>query len=173
MDLRCNLEVKARLRDARETRKRIQRYATQRVGVQQQTDTYFHCRQGRLKLREIRGQAAQLIWYQRADVANPKTSRYLLAEITDPETVRAALSGALGVRQTIRKRREIFLYRYVRIHLDQVESLGDFLELEAVLDASGDLDAAERLVADLLERSGVTPEDLLQSSYGDMLAEGQ
>ena len=169
MDIRRNLEIKARLLDYGAARRQIQQIATERIGHQVQTDTYFHCRQGRLKLREITGRQAQLIWYDRPDTAEPKASRYHLAEIHDPETVKAALGAGVGVRCTVKKRREIFLYRHVRIHLDQVYQLGDFLELEAVMQPDMVLDDAERLLADLMEQIGIGPDQLLQSSYGEML----
>lgn len=169
MDLRRNLEIKARLVDRGAARRHIQQLAAERLGQQVQTDTYFHCRSGRLKLREITGRHAQLIWYDRPNLAQAKTSRYHLADVNDPETVKAALAAALGVRCTIKKRREIFLHRYVRIHLDQVYQLGDFIELEAVMQPDTSLDEAERLLQDLIEQIGIDSEQLLRTSYGEML----
>ena len=84
------------------------------------------CRHGRLKLREIVGHSAQLIWYERPDSKEPKTSRYHLAEVGDADVVKAALGAGLGVRCVIKKRREIYLYCNVRIHLDRVDDLGEF-----------------------------------------------
>lgn len=170
MEVRHNLEIKARVSAWGATRRAVQHLATRRVGMQIQTDTYFHCRHGRLKLREIVGRPAQLIWYERPDTSEPKTSRYYLIEIGDPETLRAALSAALGVRGAVKKRREIYLYRNVRIHLDHVEGLGEFLELEAVVEPQGCWDEADRLLADLMERLEIDPAALLQSSYSDLLA---
>jgi predicted adenylyl cyclase CyaB len=173
MDVRRNLEIKARISDRGAARRLIQQIATQRVGQQKQVDTYFHCRHGRLKLREITGQAAQLIWYDRPDTADPKLSRYHLTEVTDAETVKAALAAALGVRCAVKKRREVFLYRYVRIHLDQVEGLGDFIELEAVLEADANMDDAERVVKDLMDHLQVDRAHLLPASYGELLDAAQ
>ena len=53
MEAACNIELKARLRNLPAARQIAQRLATNYLGVQQQTDTYFHCTQARLKLREI------------------------------------------------------------------------------------------------------------------------
>jgi adenylate cyclase, class 2 len=169
MELRHNLEIKARLTNWDSTRRLVQQLATERLGQQIQTDTYFFCRQGRLKLREILGRPAQLIWYERPDTFDPKTSRYHLVEVGDSETMRDLLAAAWGVRVVVKKRREIFLFRQVRIHLDHVEHLGDFLELEAVVAQGGSWDEAERLVQDLMERLKISPSLLLQSSYGEML----
>jgi predicted adenylyl cyclase CyaB len=122
-----------------------------------------------LKLREITGRSAQLIWYDRPDSADPKTSRYHIADVNDPELVKAALAAGLGIRCIIKKRREIFLYRYVRIHLDQVYQLGDFIELEAVMQPDTSLDEAERLLRDLIEQIGIDAQQLIESSYCDLL----
>jgi adenylate cyclase, class 2 len=169
MQLRHNLEIKVRLDNRDATRRLVQQLATQRVGQQLQTDTYFFCRQGRLKLREILGSPSQLIWYERPDTQEPKTSRYQLVEMADSETLRDLLAAAWGIRAVVKKRREIYLYRYVRIHLDHVEQLGDFLELEAVIADDGNWDEAERLVLDLMDKLGILPDRLLAVSYGEML----
>jgi predicted adenylyl cyclase CyaB len=169
MDVRRNLEIKARLSDRGVARRQVQQISTDRIGQQVQTDTYFHCRSGRLKLREITGRSAQLIWYDRPDSTDPKTSRYHLADVNDPETVKAALAAGLGVKCIVKKRREIFLYRYVRIHLDQVYQLGDFIELEAVMQPDTSFDEAERLLRDLIEQVGIDLQQLVESSYCDLL----
>jgi adenylate cyclase, class 2 len=168
--MRRNLEIKASIPDRSAARRLIQLVATRRQGLLRQTDTYFHSRSGRLKLREITGHPAQLIWYDRPDQAEPKTSRYLLSEIGDPEVVKAALAAALGVRCVVKKSRELFLYRFVRIHLDQVDGLGDFVELEAVMEPEMSLDEAERILDDLMQRLDLQPAQLQRQSYGEMLA---
>jgi len=143
--------------------------ATNRPGTQQQVDTYFHCRDGRLKLREIDALPALLVWYVRDDQKGPKPSDYFLVPVSNPQTLKQALTAALGVRGVVRKRREIFLYHNVRIHLDEVAGLGSFLEFEAVLGPQVD-DAAGRVQLDeLLERFAVDPADLLSGSYADMI----
>ena len=123
-----NIELKARLVDLDTARKVAGVISTKRLGPQHQIDTYFHCSHGRLKLRQIDGLRAELIWYNRADEADPKPSDYQLVPLSNPETLKAALAGALGVRAVVEKRREIFLYHAVRIHLDDVVGLGHFLE---------------------------------------------
>ncbi|MGK3856667.1 class IV adenylate cyclase, partial [Enterococcus faecium] len=82
---------------------------------------------GRLKLREIDGQAAVLIWYDRPDHDAARLSKYHLVPVADPAALKAALTDALGVRGEVRKRREIYLWHNVRIHLDEVAGLGSFL----------------------------------------------
>jgi predicted adenylyl cyclase CyaB len=164
-----NIEIKARLADLDSARRIAAASATGRLGIQEHVDTYFHCPNGRLKLRQIDGLSAQLVWYARPDQQGPKASDYVLVPVANPETLKAALSAGLGVRGVVRKRREVFLWDNVRIHLDEVEGLGSFLEFEAVLGPRVD-DAAGRAQLDqLVQEFAVDPADLLSGSYGDML----
>jgi adenylate cyclase, class 2 len=164
-----NIELKARLNDLAAAREIAQRAATDYVGVQEQTDTYFHCGRGRLKLREIEGLAAHLIGYNRPDELQASASDYLLVPVDRPEEFKALLASVCGVRVVVRKRREIFMVCNVRVHLDQVEGLGAFLEFEAVLSPEAD-EAPSRKVLDYLrEQFGVTDDALLAGSYSEML----
>lgn len=164
-----NIEIKARLADLATARRVAQSIATSRLGVQEQTDTYFHCRQGRLKLREIAGQAAQLVAYSRPDQLGPKTSEYILTPVPEPELLKQSLTATLGVRGVVRKRREIYLYHNVRIHLDEVAGRGEFLEFEAVLSPEMTEADGRSQVAELLRVFAIEQTDLLTGSYGDAL----
>ncbi len=165
-----NIELKARLADPQNARQIAAAVATKRLGVQEQVDTYFHCPNGRLKLRQIDGLSAQLVWYARPDQQGPKASDYRLVPVANPETLKAALAAALGVRTVVRKRREVFLWHNVRIHLDEVEGLGSFLEFEAVLGPHVDDAAGQAQLAELVAKFAIAPGDLLPDSYGDMTA---
>jgi predicted adenylyl cyclase CyaB len=166
-----NFELKARVASLAETRARAAALATEHPGIQLQTDTYFHCRQGRLKLREIEGRRAELIWYARDDQADAKQSDYRLVPVADPAALREALAAAWGVRVVVRKRREIFLHHNVRIHLDDVQGLGTFCELEAVVGGPVDDLRARAQVAELSALLGLAATDLLEGSYADLLGE--
>src|SRR5262245_22664322 len=99
--LRHNLELKARCSDLAVAAQRAQEFGARCTGSERQTDTYFHVPHGRLKLREIEGRPAVLIWYDRADEASSKSSHYYLVPIPDPGQLKAALTVALGVRGVI------------------------------------------------------------------------
>lgn len=165
-----NIELKARLADWDAARKTAAAIAAKRLGVQHQVDTYFFCRQGRLKLRQIDALTAQLVWYRRPDQEGPKPSDYQLVPVANPETLKAALAAALGISAVVEKRREIFLVENVRIHLDEVVGLGRFLEFEAVLGPQCDEHAGQAQVERLARQFGITPADLLPGSYAEMLA---
>lgn len=166
-----NIELKARLASLDDARETAQRLATERLPDQHQVDTYFRCNQGRLKLREINGERAELIWYDRPDQTEPKASRYCLVPVEDPAAVKQSLVAALGVRQVVDKHREIHLYHNVRIHLDRVADLGDFLEFEAVLGPDVNADKGHSQVRHLREQFGIADDDLKTGSYADIAAE--
>jgi adenylate cyclase len=163
-----NIEIKARLDDLPAARRVAETLATQRVDVQEQTDTYFRCANGRLKLRQISGQISQLIWYVRPSDPQPKASEYHLTPVPKPETLMAALRTAMGIVNVVRKRREIYLWRNVRIHLDDVEGLGQFLEFEAVLSPEIDEAAGRAELQGLMAEFDIQPKNLLAGSYIDM-----
>jgi adenylate cyclase class 2 len=166
-----NLELKARLNDLEAAREIARAVATDYMSPQEQTDTYFHCPRGRLKLREIEGLATQLIWYDRPDETEASPSDYLLVPVDRPEDLKPLLAAACGVRVVVKKHREIFMLHNVRIHLDQVEGLGAFLEFEAVLSPEADETNSRKILDFLREQFGVTDETLLPGSYSEMLEE--
>ncbi len=164
---RRNIELKARLRDPATAQSIAERLTSGHGELQIQTDTYFHCREGRLKIRQIDGRPGQLIWYARADRPEARASDYRLIELADAEAMITALQAALGVRGVVRKRRQIYLYHNVRIHLDDVAGSGSFLEFEAVITSPAEELAAPSLLAELSQRFGLEANDFLTGSYGD------
>jgi predicted adenylyl cyclase CyaB len=166
---RRNIELKARLADLAHARDRAGQLATRRLGTEHQLDTYFHVPHGRLKIREIDGLAAELVWYDRPDAAGPKASDYRLVPVGNPHSLKLALTAALGVRAVVDKRREIFLIDNVRVHLDIVKQLGSFLEFEAVLAPGADDARGFGQVDELMGRFGIAPGDLVTGSYGELI----
>ncbi len=136
-------------------------------GLLWQRDTYFNTPQGRLKLREQRPGRCQLIHYHRPDQVEQRESRYRILEVSEADTIRDFLTESLGVRATVTKRRRLFLWRSVRIHLDDVEGQGRFIEFEAVAQPDSDLSAEYELIAELRSRLGITEENLVAASYSD------
>jgi homotetrameric cytidine deaminase len=166
---RRNVELKARDRDPARSLERALALGAEDHGWLHQRDTYFVARDGRLKLREQEPGGAHLIAYERADEAEERVSRYRLIPVEDPETAREGLAAVLGTRVVVDKRRRLLLWQDVRIHLDHVEGLGDFVELEAVADEMSDLSREERLVARLREELDITDDTLVPVGYADLL----
>lgn len=130
---RRNIEFKARDLDPERTLRTALAAGAQDAGWLAQTDTYFNVPHGRLKLRE-ESDCAHLIAYQRPDDPAARESRYRLVSTDDPAGLRDALTVALGVLVVVKKERHLLLWQNVRIHLDTVDSLGQFIGLEAVAD---------------------------------------
>jgi predicted adenylyl cyclase CyaB len=170
---RRNVEIKARARDAARQRRLARELAPGEPEVIEQQDTFFRVPRGRLKLRVFGDGSGELIYYERPDSSEASVSEYRLAPTADPESLRETLGAALGLRATVRKRRTLYRCGQTRIHLDQVEGLGDYLELEVVL--REDQSAAEGAVIaqQLMERLEVRDSDLVDRAYVDLLeAEG-
>ena len=168
---RRNIELKARIADLERARESAREIAPARVGIEQQVDTYFGCRTGRLKLRERDELPSQLIAYERTNLAESKPSDYRLVEVAEPDKVKAALSMALGVEAVVAKVREILMYENVRIHLDEVEGQGAFIEFEAVLCDGDDESDQYAKVEMLCQHFGIAAEDYVEGSYGAENAE--
>jgi predicted adenylyl cyclase CyaB len=165
----ANIEIKARVHDLSELRKRAEAISDTPVETIPQEDTFFHTLRGRLKLRASRPDLGQLVYYERPDQDGPKRSNYHIFETKDPDNLRTTLQMALGVRGVVRKTRYLYLCDQTRIHLDDVEGLGTFMELEVVL-KDGQSDAKGQVIAeDLMNKLGIQKEDLLEGAYMDML----
>jgi homotetrameric cytidine deaminase len=170
-----NVELKARDPEPERTLQAALAHGAQDQGVLVQRDTYFAARDGRLKLREEEtvathpGHTAQLIAYARPDAAAARTSAYRLVDVPDPAALTAALGDALGVVVVVAKRRRLLLFDGVRIHLDDVEGLGTWIELEAVAPPDSDLSAEHAKVAELRAVLGMTDDRVVAEGYAALL----
>jgi adenylate cyclase class 2 len=164
-----NLELKASCANLEVCRQALSRLGIPLHQVELQTDTYFHISTGRLKLRDIEGLSAALIWYERSDSEQARISLYHLAPIADPDAMKALLAAALGVRGQVAKRREIYLWHNVRIHLDEVAGLGSFVEFEAVLGPEEDEATAHERLQHLARTLQLDSSDYRGKSYADLL----
>ena len=164
-----NIEIKARARDFEKIRRRVQELSDTPVEVIPQEDTFFNTSQGRLKLRVLPGNNGQLIYYTRPDQEGPKRSDYHISLTSDPENLKRVLELAYGIRGLVRKTRYLYLVGQTRVHLDKVENLGQFLELEVVM-RDGQSDAEGQAVAEgLMTALGVKKSDLLEGAYMDLM----
>jgi predicted adenylyl cyclase CyaB len=163
-----NVEIKARARDVAEIRKKVSAIASPPQALAQ-TDTFFVVPRGRLKLREFGDGSGELIAYERANDTGPKESSYTVARFDDVRALSAALSRSLSVRGRVVKRRDVFLVGRTRVHLDLVDNLGTFVELEVVLRDHESASAGEREARELMERLGIAPDDLVPDAYIDLL----
>ena len=166
-----NLEVKAVAHDLGAVRVRLRALSgADRHAVLRQTDWYFRVPKGRLKLRVVAASRdGELIAYVRPDKTGARTSEFQRLPTVDAAGTRRLFERMLGAQGCVRKRREVWLYRNARIHLDTVDGLGRFIEIEVVV--SEGMPRARALMKELRTVLGIRHERLLARSYGDMSGE--
>jgi len=166
-----NIEIKAGVASIDGLESRVAALATEGPVEIAQDDTFFRCAAGRLKLRAFSERHGELIFYRRGDQAGPKESFYVRSPTDDPASLREALCLAYGEAGRVRKRRTLYLVGRTRVHLDRVEGLGHFVELEVVL-ADGESSASGiELANHLMRQLGVESSQLIEGSYLELLAE--
>ena len=164
-----NIEIKARAEDFARKRELAEALAGGPPQVIRQQDTFFPCANGRLKLRRLAEDRGELIAYRREDLAGTKQSDYLLYRTGEPEALRGVLAEALGTGVVVTKTRLLYLVGQTRVHLDEVEGLGTFLELEVVLAEGQAAEDGHRTAQEIMEKLEVREGDLLTGAYADML----
>lgn len=165
-----NIEIKARIESVSAILPKAAALANQGPIEIRQDDTFFACANGRLKLRAFSHDDGELIFYRRANEHGPKESFYIRSPTSSPDTLRESLSLACGQAGRVRKHRTLFLVGRTRVHLDRVEGLGNFLELEVVLAEGEPPEAGVAEARQLMARLGVEPSQLVEEAYVDLLA---
>lgn len=166
----ANIEIKARLRDLESAHAIARRLSRGEPECFEQTDVFFPCDCARLKLRILDDAHGELIIYERPNEIGPRRSTYQIARTPDPHALLDILQQSLGFSGTVKKLRSLYLVGQSRIHIDQVETLGNFLEVEVVLmkeqtDAEG-----KRIAQAVLQEFGVVETDLVGVAYVDLLS---
>jgi predicted adenylyl cyclase CyaB len=164
-----NVEIKARVENMTALEQKVRAVATYGPEQLLQTDTFFQARHGRLKLREFADGSAELIAYSRSDQSGPKLSDYERVAVHDAAGLARALARSNDIARKVRKKRTLYLIGQTRVHLDRVENLGDFMELEVVLAEGESLQYGERIVQELMQTLGIAPGHLVASAYADLL----
>lgn len=140
-----------------------------------QVDYFFPVPQGRLKLRIQESNAAanapqsELISYERTDNAEARLSDYQRFITADPEGLRAILARSLGEGPVVRKRRELYLIEQTRVHLDTVEGLGCFVEIEVVLAEHDEEEMGMAVFAEHIRLLGLESAPIVEVAYADLL----
>lgn len=166
-----NVEIKARCNKQEIIREYLRKNKADFKGIDHQIDTYFNTSNGRLKLRE--GEIENcLIHYERSDQKEPKQSKVTLYTLHSGSTLKEVLTKALGILVVVDKKREIYFIENVKFHVDAVEGLGTFMEIEAI-DEDGDIgkDKLNTQCQKYLKEMGIKDEDLISVSYSDLLLE--
>lgn len=166
-----NVEIKARCSDPVFIRNYLQSKEAEFKGTDHQVDTYFNVSNGRLKLREGNIEN-HLIYYERSDQAGPKDSHFHLLKIPEPVKLKEVLGKSCGIKVVVKKKREIYYIKNVKFHIDEVDGLGSFVEIEAgniLADLSRE--ELESQCNFYLSAFEINRKDLVENSYSDMLLE--
>lgn len=163
-----NIEIKARAADW-DKQFAAARALADKIEELIQEDVFFDCPEGRLKLRIMGPGESYLIFYRRSDQKGPKSSVYYPSPVKDPESMKALLGAALGFGKTVKKKRTLFLSGRTRVHFDEVEGLGRFIELEVCMKEGQAPSEGEAVAKTLMKRLAITEKDLLEGAYADML----
>jgi len=165
------VELKAKFEDLDVVREKLTSLGARYIGTFRQIDVYFDVPEGRLKLREVEDDnKAELIYYQRENIAEPKRSDVFILKVQEPAFLKTLLGRLLKIRATTEKVREIYRYRGTQIHLDRVKKLGTFLEFER--ETSADAQAIrnnQHVLEKLMEKLGISSESLEELSYSDLI----
>lgn len=171
------VELKAKVDDLDVVRRKLTSLGAQHVGTFRQIDVYFNVPEGRLKLREVEGNnKAELIYYERENIAGPKRSDVFILKIQKPEVFKNLLERLLKTSAIVEKVREIYRYqgtplaskhRYVQIHLDDVEKLGTFVEFE-MKTSNQRKKRDKQILENLMKKLKIKTNQLEKHSYSDL-----
>jgi len=164
-----NVEIKARCEDQERIREILKSEGAYSRGTDRQIDTYFKINSGRLKLRE--GDIENnLIYYDRDDKEGPKQSDIVLYKPEPNSSLKELLEKSLGILTVVDKWRELYFIGNVKFHIDHVEGLGKFVEIEAI-DHDGNIgkDKLFEQCQHYLDLFKISKADLVSGSYSDLL----
>ena len=164
-----NIEIKARARNFAEQAAKARAIADQPPVVSPQEDVFFHIPVGRFKLRVFSDDKGELIWYERPDTGEARRSLYERYPTREPRLLQDILSRALGIRGKVVKVRTLFMKGSTRIHFDDVEGLGQFIELEYVMDEHAEQSEGDLEIRRIMDELGIRDEDLVGGAYMDLL----
>ena len=163
-----NIEIKVKVNDLDAIEKIAQSINAKFIGLINQVDTFFDIPTGKLKLREFSDRPAELIFYDRKGTDKWR-SDYIIADISDTKNLKKILSILFDTKVIVSKTRKLYMYETCRIHLDTVENLGTFLELESVI--IDDEQKANELFEKLYREFKIHKEDTIRFSYSELLLE--
>ncbi len=163
-----NLELKLKVKSHEAILKAIKKIGAKRAATLNQTDTYFKIDSGLLKLREFDGKN-ELIKYLRNEAEGERWSDYQVLNV-EGENVKEFFASLFPVETVVKKIRELYLFDNTRIHLDTVDSLGCFIELETLVIKGDEADAKKRFdkTVELLE---LPLDEQLKTSYRNLTLE--
>jgi len=164
-----NVEIKAKTTHPEFIRSFLMDNGAEFRGTDLQTDTYFNVPTGRLKLREGNIEN-NLIYYERQNIPGTKESNFQLVQVPDARALKEVLAKSLGIKIVVKKKREIYFIKNVKFHLDEVDGLGNFAEIEASnLYEDISTEELQKQCNFYFSELRIKEEDLISVSYSDLL----
>jgi len=164
-----NFELKVNCKDHKAALAAVKLLNADYEGILKQRDVYFKISPGRLKLRSINNSVHQLIYYKRSNRAGAKFSNYFIEDIHHPERVEKILREIYGIQTIVSKSRKLYLWHNVRIHIDNVNKLGKFIEFEIVCRTLKQENDSAGKMKYLKGIFNINKINVLRSSYSDMM----
>jgi predicted adenylyl cyclase CyaB len=164
-----NVEIKARVTNPVRFKELAHALSGQDPIVIEQEDIFFKVGSGRLKLRKFSPERGELIFYKRSNTHGPKLSEYETYKTTDPVSLARTLDIALPIIGNVIKVRRVFMYGQTRIHFDEVKDLGNFMELEVVLNDAQTAEEGQTICSYVMQALEIKDEDLIDCAYIDMV----
>ncbi|MEI7657097.1 MAG: class IV adenylate cyclase [Phycisphaerae bacterium] len=175
-----NLEFKAELREPAIAREVCRSLGATLIGTMHQVDTYFRMASGRLKRREIRvdvppGESpaepeVEIIFYERPNEVGAKVSRFRI--YSEQRAAEVFGREPLPIWLVVKKVRTLYMLDNTRIHLDQVEGLGWFLEFEHLMSRDKPIEEARGEIARLRQVFSMVVGEPIDCGYSDLIAAG-
>jgi len=165
-----NIEIKCLLKDVAAAHTVLSPIADSGPQTLHQEDFFFPCEGARLKLRVLQPDYGELIRYERTNAPEVRRSSYTIAGTQDPHALRDILTATLGTAGVVKKKRILYLVGQTRVHIDDVDGLGNFLEIEVVLRPDQSEDDGRRIASGLLAKLGIPRSDWIADAYIDLLA---
>jgi len=162
-----NLEIKTEYRNHKNLERLLNEIGAKFVESMHQIDTYFSIPIGRLKLREIDNERAELIYYQRGEKSNKRWSDYYLYSCVNPKELKSFLNKIFPIKIVVNKKRVLYQYCNAKIHIDEVKKLGNFMEIE--IEVKRGKNQAENLMKELLDYLKIPQRHFIKKSYSDLL----
>jgi predicted adenylyl cyclase CyaB len=167
-----NIELKVRVNDLESLRQRVTKLTSREPQELLQEDIFFRSPTRRLKLRIMSPDHAELISYKRADTAGPRISHYVSHRVADIAATKQLLEKRFGVLGVVRKKRTVFFVKNTRVHLDEVENLGNFLEFEVVLNRDLTIRDGRQELEWLVHELCIDRSERIAGAYVDLLSSG-
>lgn len=168
-----NIEIKARVENFDKLFNSVTELSDSECQILNQRDVFFNCPGGRLKLRIFEDKTGEMIFYNRENTESPTCSYYKIVPVENPTSINELFEMAYGIKGEVKKTRYLFFIGQTRIHLDKVENLGNFVELEVVLKENQSEIEGKSIADEIMKRLNINKTDLISNAYIDIVIRNQ